>query len=28
VRVEDIVVATEDGRRRLNNTDRVMRIVA
>jgi Xaa-Pro aminopeptidase len=28
VRIEDIVVATEDGGRRLNNTDREMRIVA
>jgi D-alanyl-D-alanine dipeptidase len=27
VRIEDIVVATEDGGRRLNNTDREMRIV-
>ena len=28
VRIEDIVVVTEDGGRRLNNTDREMRIVA
>ena len=28
VRIEDIVVATEDGGRRLNNTDREMRIVS
>jgi Xaa-Pro aminopeptidase len=28
VRIEDIVVATEDGGRRLNNTDRSMRVVA
>ena len=28
VRIEDIVVATEDGGRRLNNTSREMRIVA
>ena len=28
VRIEDIVVATEDGGRRLNNTHRDMRIVA
>jgi D-alanyl-D-alanine dipeptidase len=28
VRIEDIVVATEDGGRRLNNTNREMRIVA
>jgi Xaa-Pro aminopeptidase len=27
VRIEDIVVATEDGGRRLNNTHREMRIV-
>ena len=28
VRIEDIVVATEDGGRRLNNTNREMRIVS
>jgi Xaa-Pro aminopeptidase len=28
VRIEDIVVATEDGGRRLNNTPREMHIVA
>jgi Xaa-Pro aminopeptidase len=28
VRIEDIVAATEDGGRRLNNTDRELRIVA
>ena len=28
VRIEDIVVATEDGGRRLNNTNREMRTVS
>jgi Xaa-Pro aminopeptidase len=28
VRIEDIVVATEDGARRLNNTNHEMRVVS